>query len=104
MEDFKFNICRSNLVELDFSLNNLGDESIKQLASGLAGSKIKKLIMIDTKMSYIGAGAILRISRSCKNLTDIYLDKNQLHGSKMRALNDVLVQNKQLKVLSLDQC
>jgi hypothetical protein len=29
MEDFKFNICRSNLVELDFSFNNLGDESIR---------------------------------------------------------------------------
>jgi hypothetical protein len=58
--------------------------------------------MIDTKMSYIGAGAILRISKSCKDLTDIYLDKNQLHGSKMKSLNDVLVQNKQLKLLSLD--
>ena len=53
-------------------------------------------------MSYIGAGAILRISKSCKNLTDIYLDKNQLHGSKMKSLNDVLVQNKQLRLLSLD--
>ncbi|MFM7857737.1 MAG: hypothetical protein ACKO96_38905, partial [Flammeovirgaceae bacterium] len=58
----------SFLLELNFSYNNLGDASVKNLASGLSESQIRKMNLTQTKISYIGANVLLRTSSRCKHL------------------------------------
>ena len=104
IEEFKFSLKNSFLLEINFSYNNLGDASVRNFASGLSESHIKKINMTQTKISYIGANVLLRTSSRCKHLLEITLDKNSLDGSKMRSISEMLNSNKYLKTLNMNQC
>ena len=45
IEEFKFSLKNSFLLEINFSYNNLGDSSVRNLASGLSESQIRKINM-----------------------------------------------------------
>jgi len=82
----------------------LGDASVKNLASGLSESQIRKINLPQTKISYIGANVLLRTSSRCKHLLEITLDQNSLDGSKLRSISEMLNSNKYLKTLNMNQC
>lgn len=43
IEEFKFSLKNSFLLEINFSNNNLGDSSVRNFASGLSESHIRKI-------------------------------------------------------------
>ena len=53
IEEFKFSLKNSFLLEINFSYNNLGDASVRNFASGLSESHIKKINMTQTNRIHL---------------------------------------------------
>ena len=104
-QDFKYGLNRSNLVELNLMNNKLGDVSVKYIAQAIGGvCQIAKLNLTCTKMSYKGAVSILYATIKATKLVELTLDRNYLDGAKLRVIREMLVQNKRLETLNMNEC
>jgi len=63
-----------------------------------------KMNFTETGISYKGAHAIFAGCMKFSALQELTVNKNNLDGTKLRILRDLMSQNKGLKVLNMQDC
>ena len=96
-------LLNTRLLELNISENRLGSFGLSDLDI-LRLSDMTKLNLTNTDMESEGLATLMSILKDNKSLTHLTLDKNNFHHNWFKRIEESMMSNKSIKVLSMNSC
>ncbi|XP_017948978.2 protein NLRC5 isoform X3 [Xenopus tropicalis] len=95
----------TNLLELDFSHNRMGDEGIHIFSDLLVSLPLLNTILLESvSMSYVGIFYITESLRNCRSLHSINLSGNNIGEEGAIALANLLPEKRNLRFINVSHC